>query len=1145
MRLLRHLPVLLLAISLLLSCSNKLDSPEHETADKFEPYDQFAFQRSFPDRDFDWKGWKNAMVDIRRELAAQAKSSECDGNASKWTIQGPANVAGRCNTLAVKPNDENTVLAGFAGGGIFKTTDGGANWYPVFDDHLELAIGVIVFDPNNPNVAYCGTGDPNIPSIVFNGDGVYKSVDAGETWSYLGLSEVGIISKIAVHPNNPNTLIVASMGNPFVRDNMRGVYKSTDGGQNWQQVLFISDQAGASELVQSPTNPNILYASFWDRIRSNKESILFGENAKVYKSTDGGDTWALSHNGLPTGPLGRTGLAISQQNPNKVYVVYIDSLSTTGGLYKTIDGGDNWTAMNVGALEDACANFGWFFGKIRINPNNDEELYFLAILLYRKQAGSSSWIVAGGGHADCHDLVFTPSGRRYWANDGGVYRNDVGQSSWTKCKNLPTTQFYRTSFNPHEPNLYWGGAQDNGVQKGKGGGTINNWSAVFSADGFKCAFDPADPQTFWVEIQNGTIHKTTDGGNSWQFGSANLGTSDRCSWDAPFFMSQYGPIKLFSATYRVYLSTGNGWSPISQDLTDGIIYGPRFHTVSALAESPKLAEKMMAGTTDGNVWRREPTGDWENITGNLPDRFVTCVQLSPTVSQRLFVTHSGFRNDEYIPHVHRSDDNGATWVDISSDLPQMPVNDIYIHPGHADSLLFVATDAGVYFTKNSGLSWSRLGGNMPVIPVFDLESNPVRNELVAATFARGIWTFPFDSVFVQQPSVSVQISGSIKTELGEPVSDVQLGGVKSQADGKFQASIPGCGPLSLTPYRNDNPLNGLTTFDLVLISKHILGIEPLGSPFKMLAADANRSNSITTFDIVALRKLILGIDDTLAGNTSWRFVKKDFVFNNPGNPFIGAVPEVIEAQLQTSALSGLNFTAIKVGDVNNTAVPNAVDPMLERTTGTWPIEVQDRDFQEGERLELVFQGNMLDIAALQFSLNFDPKVLEFEAFIPLEKEISLANFGTNRSEEGIVSVAISPNPGGAIRQKALFQLVFKAKKAGKLSHVLQIGNWPTPALVFRENGEALLPALWDTVQGESPAFAPNPFGSAGTWFNFQPQNAAEETLDIFNVQGELLFSSLLSGVSRAHIARETFPVPGVYYWRLRGSGQSGRIIYAP
>jgi hypothetical protein len=362
--------------------------------------------------------------------------------------------------------------------------------------------------------------------------------------------------------------------------------------------------------------------------------------------------------------------------------------------------------VNISSLEDACGDFGWYFGKIRVNPTNDDDVYFLAILLWRKAAGSNSWLSAGGGHADSHDLIFLPSGRRFWSNDGGVYRNEPNQMFWTKCKNLPVTQFYHTTYNPHEPHLYWGGTQDNGVQKGTGGPAINNWTSVFSADGFRCAFDPNDPETFWVEIQNGTIHKTTDGGSTWQFGTAALGTSDRCNWDAPFFMSKFNSSKLYSATYRAYISSGSGWGSISPDLTDGIVFAPRFHTVSCLNESPVLADKLIAGTSDGNVWRREPNGSWIKINGNLPDRYVTSVHGSPTLPNRLFVTHSGFRDDEYIPHIHRSDDNGASWKDISNDLPQIPVNDLFILPNHADSVLFLGTDAGVYVSRNSGLNWT-------------------------------------------------------------------------------------------------------------------------------------------------------------------------------------------------------------------------------------------------------------------------------------------------------------------------------------------------------------------------------------------------------------------------------------------------------
>jgi photosystem II stability/assembly factor-like uncharacterized protein len=1123
---------------------------QNTLAQHCEPYDQFAFQRSFPDNNFDWRGWKNALASIHTTATYEAKMTDCAGNVSAWTEQGPANVGARCNTLAVKPDDENTVLAGFSGGGIFKSTNGGVNWRPVFDDHLELCIGDITFDPSNPNVVYAGTGDPNVPAIVFNGDGVYKSADAGETWQYLGLSEQGIISKVVVHPAAPNTLLVAAMGNPYIRDNERGIYKSTDGGTTWEQVLFVSNQAGASDLVQSPTNPNILFASFWDRIRSNVESIVYGPNAKVYKSVDGGDTWTLMGGGLPTGVMGRTGLAISQQNPNKAYVLYVDSLSTPGGLYKTTDGGASWTSVNIGSLEDACGDFGWYFGKIRINPVNDEDLYFLAILLYRKQAGSNSWLAAGGGHADCHDLVFTPSGRRYWANDGGVYRNDNGLIAWTKSKNLPVTQCYRTTYNPHQPNVYWAGAQDNGVQKGVGGTGINNWAQVFSADGFRCAFDPVDPMTFWVETQNGTIHKTTDGGATWQFGTANLGSTDRCNWDAPFFLSRFGTTKLFAATYRAYVSAGSGWGAISPDLTDGIVYTPRFHTVSALQESPILADKLMAGTSDGNVWRREPTGNWINITGALPDRYVTSVQPSTTLQQRLFVTHSGFRNDEYIPHIHRSDDNGAHWVDISGNLPQMPVNDLFIWPNHADSVLFAATDAGVYFTKNSGVYWARLGGNMPVIPVFDLEQNPVRNELVAATFARGIWTFPLDSVFLQQPAVLVHVSGAINTESGEGVGNVTVDTEKSGSDGSFQVDgVVGCADYTLVPNRNDNPLNGLTTYDLVLISKHILGIESLGSPYKMIAADANRSNTITTFDIVSFRKLILGIDTVLANNTSWRFVPRNFLFTSNSNPFIDSFPEAITTTLLASPVDDLLFTAIKVGDVNNSAATNATGMVTERTQGTKSLMVKDIVFDGHDKIVVPFMGVPEDIVAWQLTLRFDTAQLTFETMEPWSPSITQDNFGTTHLQQGLLSISITTEGQVLTAETPLFSLVFKAKRPGRLRESLQISAWPTPALAFDATGHAWSPTLWATTQNSTVSFTPNPFGGSGTWLSvetsLEESNPLEGLLEILDVQGRVLFHKYLTTHQSIHIDPSIFPHQGMFFWRLNGGEKFGKLIFAP
>lgn len=1139
----KHPSLLIISILCLFSCVSTSLPKRDRLMEKSAPYEHFSFQRSYPDQVFDWQGWRKVVQETRDAEKAQDRNNNCGTNLTPWTQQGPMNVGARCNTLAVKPNDENTLLAGFSGGGIFKSTDGAVTWHPVFDDNSELSIGHIAFAPSEPNTVYAGTGDPNMPSIVFNGNGLYKSTDVGETWQHLANGPTGIVSKIVVHPTDPNTLWAATMGNPYLRDNARGVYKSTDGGNTWQQVLFVSNQAGASDLAQSPANPQILYASFWDRIRNNQESIVYGTHARVYKSTDGGSTWAQLGGGLPTGVMGRTGLAVSQTNPDKAYVVYIDSLHTPGGLYKTTNGGANWTPLNINQLEDVCADFGWYFGKVEVSPTNDEELYFHAILLWRKPAGSNSWVNAAGGHADSHDLIFTPSGRRYWANDGGVYRND-GQTSWPKSKNLPVTQFYRTSFNPHEPDKYWAGAQDNGIQKGNGLAP-NNWVPVFSADGFNSVFDPGNAEHFWIEIQNGTIHETNDAGDSWTFGSAALGTSDRTNWDTPFFMSPHVPNRLYAATYRAYAKdSGGGWGAISPDLTDGIILEPRFHTVTCLNESPVTVGKLVAGTSDGNVWRREASGTWANITAGLPNRYVTSVHYSPTLSNRIYVTHSGFRDNENIPHIHRSDDNGNTWQDISADMPPVPVNDLFVQPGFSDQVLFAATDVGVYFSTNSGAAWNRLGGNMPFIPVFDFVHNPPRKELVAATFARGIWTFPLDSVFAQQNPVSVSLAGTMEDELGEGVVEVQIDGEWSDANGDFTLqNIPGCAPYTLQPGRNDNPTNGVTTFDLVLISKHILGLEPLKSPYKMIAADANRSSSITTFDIVQLRKLILGIDTAFVNNKSWRFVPKNHVFADSLNPFQPPFPETLAVHLMGDPVFDLDFRAIKVGDLNNTATPN-LSLSQERTFGQWPLRIDwtGQQTNPGAPLEAIVSANFAQapevIAAAQFSLRFDVRALHFERIEVLDPQISSENFGLNRAEQGII--AFSHSPEGPLMPGELprFKVVFRALLPSSVPPSMALADWPTPALAYRENGVALRPVL-ASAPGAALSFAPNPFGRDGTWVT----GNSVGKLEIFDAQGVRLFSKNMASLESFHLESSIFARSGVCFWHF--GEQSGKLVFAP
>lgn len=1141
--------LLLLVVAYSTACHRQFHEALEEVAEKTVPHEMFALQRSYPDRSFDWQGWQKAMRQARAARKVQQRDNSCSGTLADWTLQGPANIAGRVNSLIVKANEQQTMLAGFSAGGIFKTNDGGANWRPVFDEFSELSIGHLTFDPSNSNIVYAGTGDSNIPSYVFNGEGVFKSTDAGETWQAIGLTQVGIISKIVVHPTQPQTLFVSAMGNPYVRNNDRGVYKTTDGGQTWQQVLFVSNQAGASDLVIDPLNPQVLYASFWDRIRNNSESIVYGPHARVYKSTDGGANWTMLGGGLPTYNLGRTGLAISRQNPQKLYVLYVDSLSRVGAIYQTLDGGNTWNPFSISGLQSAYANFGWYFGKLILHPDNDNEIYLPGVQLWRKTAASNNWVNIGGGHSDIHDLAFLSSGKRYAANDGGVYYQNVGSTGWTRCLNLPLTQFYHTNYNKHRPDMYIGGAQDNGTSMGNAQ-AINNWQEVFGSDGFRASFHPSDPNIFWVSSQGGALHKTIDGGANWQVGQNCLGTSDRCNWDTPYFLSQHNPEQVYAGTYRVYLNNQGLWAAASGDLTDGNILGDAFHTISALDESPLSAGKLFAGTSDANVWRREPAGAWVNISAGLPNRYVTSVQGSPTLAQRIFVTQSGFRDDDYIPHIHRSDNNGQTWVDISGELPPLPVSDLLVLPGNADSLLFAATDAGVYFSKNAGAEWNRLGNNIPFVPVFDLDYNVIRNQLVAATYARGIWTFPLDSLLIPAPGVQISLTGNMGAAGSISTTPVTQN-IQADASGAFQFSpVEGCQDYTLTPYRNDNPTNGVTTFDLVLISKHILGLEPLNTPYKIIAADANRSGAVTTFDIVQLRKLILGIDTVFSGNTSWRFVPSDYIFANPQNPFSSAFPESLNIQAGSTSVSALDFEAIKVGDVNETAAPGFQSGLEERKSPQ-PLLFENRAFEAQEFISCVFSADVKNMAGWQFTLRFDQNVLQLEQVVPLEEGLAAEHMSTEGSEQGLLTFSF--DLGGKLLGEGpedLFELRFKALKKGSLLAAIQISDMPTQACFFQLDGTAYKPVLLSKPERAADFVAPNPFGKDGCWLFFGQQNASPFELQIVDSQGKITFQQDLPENPPLFLSAETFPVPGAYLYRITDKktgkvASSGRLIYAP
>lgn len=731
--------------------------------EKMAPADHLMLQRSYPDLTLDVRAYEAALKQTQAG-AATAKTQAARIGNTPWRVEGPGNIGGRINAIAIDPNDSTTILVGCAAGGIFKTTNSGFTWDPIFDGAAYLGIGDITFEPGNSQVIYVGTGDPNISGLPVIGDGLYKSTDGGSTWANIGLADTRIISRVIVDPNDVNKIYVAAMGLPMQRNNDRGLYITTDGGQSWTQSLFVADQAGIIDLQMDPSNSQVLYASSWDRIRTNQESTVFGSNAKVWKTTDGGGTWNPLGNGLPNTPLSRVNLSIDAANPSTVYACYVDTTYNVYGIYKTTNAGSNWAAMDISTMDpNALGGFGWYFGNIFANPYQSNEIYVLGVQLWRTTDDGNSWSEADPSwwnyqvHADKHDIVFTGPNSFYLATDGGMYFTSDDGISWIDVEFIPNTQFYRVQVSPHQSQRYFGGAQDNGTTAGNAS-MINSWPRIFGGDGFQVLFT-SDPDEMIVETQNGNLYYSDDGGNYFNSFDNGLDPDDRRNWDMPITQSPSNPLTFYTGTYRIYRSTNplssHGWQVISPDLTDGLVYHPRFHNITAIAESPLNNNLIYAGTSDGNVSVTSNGGsNWTNVSVGLPKRYVTSVKASPHLADEVLVTVSGYKYNDFIPHVLHSTNQGASWVDVSGDLPQIALNDVLFHP-NLDSVWVVASDGGVYVTQNFGQQWTRVGNNMPSMAVYDMEWDQTLRQLIAGTHARSMMSFPMDSLVTGEVFVNV------------------------------------------------------------------------------------------------------------------------------------------------------------------------------------------------------------------------------------------------------------------------------------------------------------------------------------------------------------------------------------------------------
>lgn len=740
------LPVALTLVLLGIGSPPPLAPFREEREEAKIPSDWFLLQRAWPYPDIRQSSRLAAWEQARR---LREESLALRGAGGTWVPEGPTNVGGRIVDVVCHPTDPDVCWVGAAEGGVMKTTDGGQTWIPTMDFESSLSIGDLALDPSDPQVLYVGTGEPNGGggSVTYGGTGVFKSIDGGLTWTNVGLPESRHIGRVVVDPNAPGRVFVAVLGTLWSTSPERGLYRSTDAGGSWQQVLALTDSTGAVDVAVHPTTSSVVYAAMWERIREPNRITYGGPNSGLWRSLDGGDTWSQLGNGLPSGAVGRIGIAVTPDQPDWIYAVYSDAAPGSFlGVFKSTDRGSSWTQTNDSALADVFASYGWWFSNIRVDPNDADRVFVLGLDFYRSQNGGGSWQETSDGmHVDHHGLDFGP-GVIYEGNDGGMYVSDDNGSHWTKLPDLPATQFYAIDVDHQNPWRLYGGAQDNGTNRTLTG-AVNDWEHILGGDGFRPNVDPVNNAYVYAEYQGGSLYRSTNGGGS--FTSAQSGLSGRRNWSMPVELDPSNPATLYCGSNYVFRSTNRAasWSAISPDLSNGPGGGNQtFGTITTIAVAETDPNVIWAGLDDSNVWVTTNGGtSWARVDAGLPDRWITRVAVDPTAADVSYVTVSGFRWEEPLPHVFRSTDFGASWTDISSNLPEAPVNDIVVDP-QSSSVLYVATDFGVYWSTDLGGSWSMLGSGLPNVVVNDLELHDPTRTLVAGTYGRSMWSLDLATV---------------------------------------------------------------------------------------------------------------------------------------------------------------------------------------------------------------------------------------------------------------------------------------------------------------------------------------------------------------------------------------------------------------
>ncbi|MBP7172936.1 MAG: hypothetical protein KBA33_02565 [Cloacibacterium sp.] len=706
-----------------------------------------------------------AVVSTQAQENIVLKGKELFGDITARHI-GPALMSGRITDLEMHPKNNKIMYTATAGGGVWKSIDGGASFSPIFDEHIQ-SIGCVAIDPSKPDQnIWVGTGETWTRNSVSYGDGIYKSTDGGQTWKNMGLAKSDRISSIVINPNNSEEVWVGVLGALWGDSDERGIYKTSDGGKTWQKILFVDNKTGCSDLVMDTKNPNTMYASFWEFRRTGWSFSSGGEKSALYKSTDGGKTWNKIHNGFPKGKLGRIAIAVAPSAPHILYSVLETEKAETNGLYKSEDAGNSWKLLN--------SDFGlvvrpFYFSRIVVDPKNPDIVVKGGLYGSLSRDGGKTFKNLGPMHADIHDVTFDihDSNRMFAGTDGGVYRSWDGGTTMEQVKNLPVSQFYHISLDDKEPYNVYGGLQDNGSwygpTKSDGGIEARDWNSIGYGDGFRVLKHPSK-NIVYSEMQGAE--------NIWRY---NLDTKElvtvqplpakgdpklRFNWNTPIQISKAQPDRLYVGSQFLHKSEdmGKTWVKISPDLTTndktkmnqensgGLSKdnsGAENHcTIFSIAESPKNEKLIWVGTDDGNVQiTRDGGKTWANVTANIPNlpKNTWCyhIEASNFGEGIAYAVFEGHTTNDYTPYVYKTTDYGKTWKSITTpDIEGFARNiqEDYVN----ENLLFLGTEKGLYITIDGGANWSHFTNKMPNVAVHYIDLHPKTNDLVMATHGRGV-----------------------------------------------------------------------------------------------------------------------------------------------------------------------------------------------------------------------------------------------------------------------------------------------------------------------------------------------------------------------------------------------------------------------